>query len=94
MRYYVLLLPYKLGVFTSADELLPLLNEGSLEDYKTVYDWKEIVHLIRNRYSNECLFLMGIENFSILPKNVCYEVPLEYRGAFIESDIQKREVMQ
>lgn len=53
---YVLLLPYKTGVFTSADSLLSELSEGSLNDYRTTYDWKEVAYLIRNKYSIECLF--------------------------------------
>ncbi len=86
---YVLLLPYKTGVFTSADCLLSELSEGSLNDYKTTYDWKEVAYLIRNKYSIECLFLMGIEDLSVLPKNIVYSVPLEYRDTLVESDIQK-----
>lgn len=89
MRCYVLLLQYKTGVFTSADRLLSELCEGTLHDYSIAYDWKEIANLIRNKFSNECLFLMGIEDLSVLPKDVVYSVPLEYRDTFVESDIQK-----
>lgn len=94
MINYVLLLPYKTGIFTSADKLLSELRGGSIEDYKLVYDWKETVHLIRNKYSIECLFLMGIEDLSLLPKDVVYTVPLEYQGAFVETDCQDREVIR
>lgn len=91
---YVLLLPYKTGVFTSADSLLSELSEGSLNDYRTTYDWKEVAYLIRNKYSIECLFLMGIEDLSTIPKNIVYAVPFECRGAFVESMVQDREVSQ
>lgn len=88
MNFYVLLLPYKIGVFTSADRLLSELREdGNITDYKIVHDWKEIALLIRNHYSIECLFLMGIENLSLIPKNKVFSVPSVSRGKFIESDI-------
>lgn len=92
MKVYVLLLPYKTGVFTSADKLLYELREGgSIEDYVVAYDWKEVVYLIRNKYSIECLFLMGLESLSVIPKNVVFTIPPESRGAFVESKIQEWE---
>lgn len=90
MNDYVLLLPYKTGVFTSADKLLYELREGgSIEDYKVAYDWKEAAYLIRNKYSLECLFLMGLEDLSVIPKNITFSVPLASRGQFTESKIQE-----
>lgn len=90
MNDYVLLLPYKTGVFTSADKLLYELREGgSIEDYKVAYDWKEAAYLIRNTYSLECLFLMGLEDLSVIPKNITFSVPLASIGQFVESEIQE-----
>lgn len=90
MRYYVLLLPYKTGVFTSAEKLLYELREGgSIEDYKIAYDWKQVAYLMRNTYSIECLFLMGIESLSIIPKNKVFSIPLANRGKYIESEIRE-----
>ncbi|MDR2024615.1 MAG: hypothetical protein LBQ71_15520 [Hungatella sp.] len=75
MKVWILLLPEKTGIFTSIDELSSVVNNGKA-DYITQADSEKIARrLIKDYYSIERLFLMGIDNTGDMQKNKFYNIP-------------------
>lgn len=88
---WMVLFPYKTGIFENFNSLEYIMETTGLKYVKKVRSEVFAREYIREHYSLETLFLMGIDNTNDMRKNNMFCIPANYIGNYRETEVEKEE---
>lgn len=91
MDVWVVLFPYKTGIYEKLSSLEYIMETTGLKYVKKIRNEVIAREYIRKQYSLEALFLMGIDNTNDMRKNNMYCIPANYIGNYTETEVKKEE---